>query len=106
MATGRIPAVTGVSHICLPGPGGNSCNVLHAMMARRLLQHHDELSRVRPWADEEVERVQATNSHIVVVVANALRLGATPSSISGHHDMMAQNFSRVDLPLVVMSAGA
>ena len=106
MATGRIPAVTGVSHICLPGPGGNSGNVLHAMMARRLLQHHDELSRVRPWADEEVERVQATNSHIVVVVANALRLGATPSSISGHHDMMAQNFSRVDLPLVVMSAGA
>lgn len=106
MATGRIPAVTGVSHICLPGPGGNSGNVLHAMVARRLLQHHDELSCVRPWTDEEVERVQPTNSHIVVVVANALRLGATSSSISGHHDMMAQNFSRVDLPLVVMSAGA
>ncbi|MBP0495283.1 polysaccharide pyruvyl transferase family protein [Pararoseomonas indoligenes] len=100
-----IPGVIGTGTVYRPLRPDNTGNLLHAVAARRLLQDHVELPTGRAWTEREVERAQGL-SHIVVVMANAIRLGSTQNGLSPFHEVMAGNLSRVDRPVVVFGLGA
>lgn len=100
-----IPGVIGTGTVYRPLRPDNTGNLLHAVAARRLLQDHVELPTGRAWTEAEVERARGL-SHIVVVMANAIRLGTTQNGLSPFHEAMAANLARVDRPVVVFGLGA
>lgn len=83
----------------------NMGNVVHAASARRILKTYKEFPTSRPWTDEEIERAK-DHSHIVVVMANALRLGRVETPLSPHHAVMRRNIEATNLPVVVFGLGA
>ncbi|WP_439594754.1 polysaccharide pyruvyl transferase family protein [Falsiroseomonas sp.] len=100
-----IPGVIGTGTVYRPLRSDNTGNILHAVAARRLLQSHVDLPTIRPWTDKDLEKARGV-SHIVLVMANAIRLGSTQNSLSAFHDIMAQNIARTDQPIVVFGLGA
>ncbi|MBU8538102.1 polysaccharide pyruvyl transferase family protein [Falsiroseomonas tokyonensis] len=97
--------VIGTGTIYRPFRPDNTGNILHAVAARRLLQNHTDLPTTRLWSEKETEKARSM-THIVVVMANAIRLGETEGGLSAHHDIMAQNLARTNQPVVVFGLGA
>ena len=67
-------AVLGVATRCVPFSSENRGNFLHATAVRKLLpKDYIEVPAGRIWSDEEIEQIK-TCSHIVVVMANGIKL--------------------------------
>jgi hypothetical protein len=105
MTMNQIPALIGTTTTYRALGTDNVGNVLHAVAARRLLQEYKEFPTSREWTPQEVERVEM-HSHIVIVMANALRLGREVTSLSPHHDVMRKNIEKTTRPVVVFGLGA
>jgi hypothetical protein len=100
-----IPALIGTTPNYRPLGPDNLGNVLHAVAGRRLLQGYTEFATSREWSPEELERVES-HSHIVIIMANAVRLGEEVNSLSPHHEVMRQNIEKTTRPVVVFGLGA
>ncbi len=95
------PAYVGVS----TNDQRNRGNIVHAAAARRLLPKGVDYPFPHPWTDEQVETIR-THSHLVVVLANAMLLGADTSPMESAHKVLADNLERADLPIVVLGLGS
>ena len=87
----------------------NHGNYIHGAAARRLLASYKELDiKFRnPLTDKDLEEVQATVSHIIVVQANLIALGVTPfEHVLTAYRALAANIERAKMPVVVMGLGA
>ncbi|MBI0434291.1 polysaccharide pyruvyl transferase family protein [Roseomonas sp. KE0001] len=102
---GAFPAVIGTTSKYRSLGTDNVGNVLHAVAGRRLLQRYTEFPTSREWTDDELERVES-HSHIVIIMANAVRLGAKESALEPHHEIMRRNIERTTRPVVVFGLGA
>jgi hypothetical protein len=104
----KIPLVIGVSARARKGDP-NQGNYIHGAAARRLLRCHCESYIPGMWTEEGLERIRSNHSHLILVVANAIRLGAPAGAIETllqEQAILAKNIERARLPVVVLSLGA
>jgi hypothetical protein len=101
----KIPALIGTTARYNALGTDNTGNVLHAIAARNLLQDHVEFPTSREWTPEDLEKIEG-HSHIVIVMANAVRLGRDTNPLAPHHEIMRRNIERTTRPVVVFGLGA
>ena len=103
----RAVAVTGVFARAAKGrKHTNTGNLMHAVAGRRLLQTFSDFPTHRIWTDEELERIRGDNSHVVLVAANALRIGVADSDVAPIHKVLSDNIIAAKLPVVVLGLGS
>ncbi len=103
----KIPAVIGVSGKCQAGNrNANTGNLTHAVAARRILGDYVDFPTATLWGEAIVERLQANHSHIVIVLANAIRLDNPAPQAARFHKTITENLRKVDLPVVVFGLGS
>lgn len=98
------PIYIGVGTRCKPFAKENRGNFLHAAAARRIIGNGAVFPSGEIWSDELLERARG-HSHIVLVMANAIRLDKTRTPYPWH-DIARQNIQRTELPTVVLGLGA
>lgn len=101
----QVPALIGTTARYNALGSDNTGNVLHAVAARNLLQGYVEFPTSREWTPEDVEKIEG-HSHIVIVMANAVRLGRETNSLAVHHETMRRNIEKTTRRVVVFGLGA
>jgi hypothetical protein len=84
---------------------GNAGNMLHAQAARNLFPVWKNYPMGRLWSEEEIETLQDSYSHILVVAANGVRLARKDSDVANQQFMMARNIEMAKLPVIVLGLG-
>jgi hypothetical protein len=98
------PLVIGVGTHSVAFSPENRGNFLHSVAARKLLGETEvHLPSAKLWDDAQVELAQSF-SHIVVVMANAIRVNSTDAP--PWHEVLLANLERTQSPTVVMGLGA
>jgi Polysaccharide pyruvyl transferase len=108
--SGKVPAVIGILPWSWIGDGNNG-NIIHAAAARRIIGRYVEYEKAGEWTDVQIDHLRSTNSHLVYVTANLIRIG-----VSGNHPsikdliasqvVLAKNIERAALPVVVFGLGS
>jgi hypothetical protein len=98
------PVIIGTRQNCKPLERENRGNWLHATAARRILGNSTEYWTGQLWNQSQLEAIQS-HSHIVLVMANAIRLGFKDAPFPWHQ-IAYENISKSNLPTVVFGLGA
>lgn len=98
------PLVIGVGTRCKRFGKENRGNFVHASAAHRILGENTVFPTNRAWNDEQIEKA-AEHTHIVLIMANAVRLGTTIAPFTWHK-IASENIERTNLPTVVLGLGA
>ena len=85
---------------------GNTGNMVHQAAAQKIIGEFDHYNMDSYLLDEQVEEIEASNSHLVVVLANDIRIGTDATPLARLHDIRYNNISRIDLPVLVLGLGA
>ena len=85
---------------------GNTGNMVHQAAAQKIIGEFDHYDMDNYLLDEQVEEIEASNSHLVVVLANDIRIGTNATPLAHLHDIRYNNIARIELPVVVLGLGA
>ena len=112
----RAPAQASAKPVLLTGIGeqfanppesdrGNAGNMVHARAARRILANWRS-APARRWTGEEVEQFRAEASHLVIVMANAVKVNQMATGFEPALAILADNIRAAKLPVIVLGLGA